>query len=406
MRMLSVEDAQEQLISLIQPVAEDELVPVAEALERVPARPVTAPIDLPPFDCSAMDGYAICGGLAFQPGSNFKVVGESLAGRPYTKKLKAGQACRILTGAAIPPGTDAIAIQEDTIRESDSIMLSGKAQIGDNIRRRGMDISAGERLSDVDEYLSPFAIGWFAACGIYEIDVIRKIRVAVFSTGDELEDPGTELEHGQIYESNRMSLAMLLRSKPVETIDLGHLKDNKTDIRNAVDSCAGDVDLIVASGGVSVGDTDLVRPVIEETGSLKFWSIALKPGKPLAVGNVNGSIFFGLPGNPVSTIITYLLFVAPTIDALSGLPWRKPTHFQAALSSTIRHRKGRREYQRGIVLSSEGSLVVSPTGDQSSNRLASFSRCNCLIQIPSHRGVLRQGEEVDILLLPGVHTFI
>ena len=404
--MLSVEDAQKRLISLIRKVDESESIPVSDALGRSPAVPVTAPIDLPPFDCSAMDGYAISGTNPFEAGENFEVVGESLAGHPYTEQLNPEQACRILTGAAIPPGTSAIAIQEDTLRKGNSIMLSDDVHAGDNIRRRGMDISAGDRLVNTGEFLSSFAIGWFAACGISEVEVVRKIRVAIFSTGDELQDPGTNLQHGQIYESNRMSLSMLLKSKPAEVTDLGHLKDDKTEIRNAIDSIAGEVDIVVASGGVSVGDTDLVRPVIEEAGNLKFWSIALKPGKPLAVGNVNGSLFFGLPGNPVSTIITYLLFVAPTIDALSGLPWRKPTHFQATLSAAIRHRSGRREYQRGILLSREGTLQVTPTGDQSSNRLASFYQCNCLIEIPSHRGALRQGETVNVWLLPGLHTFV
>lgn len=404
--MLSVEDAQKHLISLIQNVDESEFIPVSEALGRSPASPVTAPIDLPPFDCSAMDGYAISGSNSFEAGENFEVVGESLAGHPYTKTLNTEQACRILTGAAIPPGTSAIAIQEDTLRNGNSIMLSDTVQAGDNIRRRGMDVVAGKRLVNTGEFLSAFTVGWFAACGISEVEVVRKIRVAIFSTGDELQDPGTDLKHGQIYESNRMSLSMLLESKPVEVMDLGHLKDDKTEIRSAIDSIAGEVDLIVASGGVSVGDTDLVRSVIEEAGSLNFWKIALKPGKPLAVGNVNGSLFFGLPGNPVSTIITYLLFVAPTIDALSGLPWRKPTNFQATLSSGIQHRTGRREYQRGILISREGSLQVTPTGDQSSNRLASFYQCNCLIEVPSHLGVLRQGQTVNVLLLPGLHTFV
>lgn len=404
--MLSVEDAQKRLVSLIHKVDESEFIPVAEALGRSPATEVTAPIDLPPFDCSAMDGYAISGTHPVKPGKIFEVVGESLAGHPYTKTLNPDQACRILTGAAIPPGTTAIAIQEDTLRRGNSLMLSDTVQVGENIRRHGMDVATGDRIVNTGEFLSAFSIGWFAACGISQVEVVRKIRVAIFSTGDELQDPDTDLQYGQIYESNRMSLSMLLKSKPVEVTDLGHLRDDKEEIRSTIDSVAGQVDLIVASGGVSVGDTDLVRTVIEEAGNLKFWSIALKPGKPLAVGNVNGSLFFGLPGNPVSTIITYLLFVAPTIDGLSGLLWRKPTHFQATLTTAIHHRTGRREYQRGILLSREGSLQVTPTGDQSSNRLASFYQCNCLIEVPSHRAELRQGDTANIWLLPGLHTFV
>lgn len=404
--MLTVDDAQKKLRALIKTVDEYEPLPVSEALGRSLAWPVSAPIDLPPFNCSAMDGYAIAASQTADTGEQFRVVGEALAGHPFQEILNIGEACRIFTGAAIPTGTTAIAIQEQTFREDDKIVLSDPVRSGDNIRNKGMDIKMGDRLANTGEVLTPFAIGWFAACGISEVNVVRKIKVAIFSTGDELRDPGEELEHGQIYESNRMSLSMLLKSKPVTVTDLGQLKDNKTAINQAIGKVAPHVDLILASGGVSVGDTDLVRPVIEEIGKLEFWNIALKPGKPLAVGNVDDSLFFGLPGNPVSTIVTYLLFVAPTIDALSGLPWRKPTAFAATLSSDIDHRSGRREYQRGVLHSMDRVLHVTPTGDQSSNRLASFYQCNCLIEVPTHRATLRQGETVNVFVLPGLHTFV
>ncbi len=404
--MLTVDDAQKKLRALIKTIDEYESIPISEALGRSLAWPVTAPIDLPPFDSSAMDGYALSASQTADTGEQFRVVGESLAGHPFTEPLNHGEACRIFTGAAIPSGTTAVAIQEQTFKEGDSIVLSEGVNSGDNIRKKGMDIRMGDRLANTGELLTPFTIGWFAACGISEVNVVRKLRVAIFSTGDELRDPGEELEHGQIYESNRMSLAMLLKSKRVSVTDLGQLKDNKPAIRQAIRTIAPHVDLIIASGGVSVGDTDLVRPVIEEIGKLEFWNIALKPGKPLAVGNVDDSLFFGLPGNPVSTIVTYLLFVAPTIDTLSGLPWRKPTTFAATLSSDIQHRSGRREYQRGVLHSMDGVLHVAQTGDQSSNRLASFYQCNCLIEVPTHRGALRQGESVNVIILPGLHTFV
>ena len=404
--MLTVDDAQKTLLSLISTVDEYESIPVEEALGRSLAWPVTAPIDLPPFDSSAMDGYAINGAHIAGTGDQFQLVGESLAGHPYEESLNVGEACRIFTGAAIPKGTTAVAIQEHTFREGDTIVLSDVVNYRDNIRLKGMDIAIGERLANTGEILTPFSIGWLAACGIASVNVVRKIKIAIFSTGDELRDPGAALEHGQIYESNRMSLSMLLKSKPVEITDLGHLKDNKTTLKRTINRIAPSVDVIIASGGVSVGDSDLVRPAIEEIGKLEFWNIALKPGKPLAVGNVKDSLFFGLPGNPVSTIITYLLFVAPTIDSLSGLPWRMPTPFSAKLSSDIDHRSGRREYQRGVFHAADDELYVDPTGDQSSNRLASFYQCNCLIEVPTHRGRLKQGENVRIYILPGLHTFV
>ena len=405
-RMLSIEDAQRSLRNLLRRVEGSETISASDSMGRTLHKPVFSPIDVPPFKCSAIDGYALCGMQESRPGDRFKVIGESLAGHPFGEVLNLGEACRIFTGAAIPPGTTAVAPQENTILDKESIVLNENTRYGDNIRKSGSDISAGNRIADVGEYLSPFAVGWFAACGITEVEVVPKVRVAVFSTGDELREPGDELRAGQIFESNRTSISMLLKSKPTEIIDLGHLRDDENAIRNAIDQAANKADLILTSGGVSVGDADYVRPVLEELGALKFWNISLKPGKPLAVGQIRDCLFFGLPGNPVSTIVTYMLFVAPAIDGMSGLPWRKPTTFEATLSGEIEHRAGRREYQRGVFYSKDGVLQVMSTGDQSSNRLASFYQCNCLIEVPSHRDSLRQNEKVNILIFPGQHTFV
>ena len=191
-----------------------------------------------------------------------------------------------------------------------------------------------------------------------------------------------------------------MQSKPVELVDLGQLTDDPNEIKSNLQSIAGKVDLIITSGGVSVGESDYVRPVIEEIGKLEFFSLALKPGKPMAVGTIENALFFGLPGNPVSTIVTYLLFVAPAVDMMSGLPWHQPTQFRATLTTKISHKSGRREYQRGVYVDDNRLLRVATNGDQSSNRLASFHDCNCLIVVPAHQDDLDEGEMVDILLLP------
>ncbi len=404
--MLTVGEAWKSLATMLNTIEETSTVPLSEAVGRSLLSPVFAPVDLPPFDSSAMDGYAIREQRSSNVGDRFTVVGESSAGHPWNKTLESGQACRIFTGAAIPEGATAVAIQEDVHRTNNTILIGERVRYGDNIRLRGMDIKTGDRLANKGEYLSPFAIGWLAACGLAEVEVCRKIKVAIFSTGDELQDPGNELKFGQIYESNRMSLSTLMQSKPVTVVDLGHLPDDSKVIKQAISKAAGEVDLIVASGGVSVGDRDLVRPAIEELGSLEFWNVALKPGKPLAVGSIGDSFFFGLPGNPVSTIITYMLFVAPAIDVLSGVPMRKPVTFHATLTHQIEHKSGRREYQRGICIMNGAVLQVTPTGDQSSNRLASFYQSNCLIEVPSYRGSMRPGELVEVWLFPGQHTFV
>ena len=398
--MLSVETAIKKLKSIVAQVTDSETIPLRSGVGRVLRRTVTAPQHLPAFDNSAMDGYALCGPKVIKPGSKFEVIGESRAGHPWGNQLDEHQACRIFTGAAVPTGTTTIVSQEDVMKNGESVMVNREVVGAENIRKKGMDARKGTTVASTRELLSPYSIGWCAAFGVTEIEVIRRIKVAVFSTGDELREPGDSLEPGQIYESNRTTLVALLQSKPVELVDLGQLSDNPEEIKTTLQSVAGRVDLIITSGGVSVGESDYVRPVIEQTGKLEFFNLALKPGKPLAVGTIENALFFGLPGNPVSTIVTYLLFVAPTVDAMSGLPWHRPTHFRAELTTKITHKSGRREYQRGIFVGDNRKLRVATTGDQSSNRLGSFRGCNCLIVVPAHRDNLDEGELVDILLLP------
>jgi len=267
------------------------------------------------------------------------------------------------------------------------------------VRRRGHDVRCGEALCTAGTRLNAYHLSWLAACGIARVVVNRKVRVAVFSTGDELAEPGAPLGAGQIYDSNRFSVSMLLREKAATVIDFGRLADDRDAIRRALHDASEAADVVVTSGGVSVGEADYVKDVVAEVGHVDFWRIALKPGKPLAVGRIGDALFFGLPGNPVSTIVTYLLFVAPAVDALGGTMPEPPLTFRARMAEGVRHAVGRREYMRGTVRRTDEGLVVSITGDQGSNRLATFANANALVVIDENTGDLVAGDWVDVLLL-------
>ena len=397
--MLNVDDALRKLGDLTSPVLDTEVIPLTESKGRVVASAIDAPMDLPPFDASAMDGYALHANDLNQD-RELAVVGESRAGHVYQDPLAPGTAIRIFTGAPIPRGTSAVVIQEDVERNGDQISFRASLEIGENIRSRGHDIAKTQLLAKAGDRLDAYKISWLAACGVTNVTAVRRIRVALFSTGDELIDPGTPLGPGQIYDANRTALRELVSERPVEVLDLGALPDDPQAINRALETAAEAADVVVTSGGVSVGDADYVKDVVAQAGSLDFWKIALKPGKPLAVGRVGKALFFGLPGNPVSTIITYLLFVAPTIDRLCGMSDNTPYRLPAILQETIEHHQGRREYVRGVFGMNDDRVTVSPTGDQSSNRLATFANANCLIVVPEQTDDIKAGSIVDIVLLP------
>ena len=380
---------------------------IDDAIGRIAAESVAAPVDLPPFDASAMDGYAVdATGLNHRIEKRFDVIDESLAGRPAASGLSARRdAIRVFTGAAMPDGANAVVLQEDAVRRGATLITGAPIRRDQHVRHRGHDVQQGAELCCYGTRLSPFHLSWFAACGIEEVRVSRRIRVGVFSTGDELAERGTPLKAGQIYDSNRFALTSLLREKAVETFDLGCIPDDPDRIANSLDDASRNTDLLVTSGGVSVGDADYVKEAVDRIGRIEFWKIALKPGKPLAIGRVRNALFFGLPGNPVSAIVTYLLFVAPTIDRLGGHEPTPPLTLSATVNGRVRHSAGRREYLRGTLRSSDGQLVVTPTGDQGSNRLATFAEANCLVVVNEDKGDVEDGDPVDVILLPdeGAH---
>ena len=398
--MLDVDVAAARLGELIEPLRGTERVRVDTALGRVPAQDIIAPISLPPFDASAMDGYAVCAtGLGGDGRKRLQVAGQSLAGHPATEAAGAGKAIRIFTGAPMPAGADSVVLQEDVTAGEPGIEFDESVSVGQHVRPAGNDIAKGDTICHAGRRLTPYDLAWLAACGIGTVRVGRRVRVVLLSTGDELAEPGMPLGEAQIYDSNRFAMTRLLEGRGSDIIDLGCVPDDPELIRAALEEAAEAGDIIVTSGGVSVGDADFVRDLVAELGSIDFWRIALKPGKPLAVGDIQGTPFFGLPGNPVSTIVTCLLFVTPAIDLLAGAIPSPPLTIPATLTEEVPHAPGRREYMRGIASNEEGTLKVAINGSQGSNRLATFSGANCLVMIPAHASNLPAGATVQILPL-------
>ncbi len=377
------------------------------ALGRVLAEAVTAPISLPPFAASAMDGYAVrSSDLQGDPPHRLSLTGTTYAGRPSSGPTPAGGCVRIFTGGAVPDDLDTVVIQENCRIDGDTVWVDVTASAGDNVRPRGHDVAAGTDILEAGRRLSEFHVGWLAACGITRVGVRERPVVGIFSTGDELVDAmapgGQALGPGQIFDSNRLTLRLLLDRLPVRVRDFGIVPDDRARIRAVLEEADGSCQAIITSGGVSVGDADWVKDVVEEIGDLKLWKLNLKPGKPLAYGRLGRAAFFGLPGNPVSTIVTAIMLAIPAIERLCGSQPQPPIPVPAVLRGFLRHQRGREEFQRGTLRQVAGHLEVSVTGDQSSNRLASFAAANCLIRIPKDCGDLHHGSVVATLPFRGV----
>jgi molybdopterin molybdotransferase len=362
---------------------------------------LVAPLNLPPFDSSAMDGYALRSADS-KDGAELELAGASLAGHPFEGEVQPGTCIRITTGAAVPATADTVVIQENCDVTGERIRLIRAPVPGANIRPAGHDVRQGEVLYRAGTRLGPFDLAWMAACGIADLQVRPRPRIAIFSTGDELVAPGGRLSGGQIFDANREGLRALLRRLPVEVSDLGIIPDDRDSVAAALEAAARDHHLLLTSGGVSVGDADWVREVVEDLGRLDLWRLNLKPGKPLAFGSVGKALFLGLPGNPVSTIVTYLLIARPLILKLAGSEPVEVAPVRARLTEDIAHSPGREEYQRGILEATEDGLGVRTTGDQSSNRLGTFRGANCLIRVPKDAGNLKAGEWTDVLPFRGL----
>ncbi|MDH5691509.1 MAG: molybdopterin molybdotransferase MoeA [Gammaproteobacteria bacterium] len=400
-QLLSVAQAKEKILDAIEALTEFETIPLAHCMGRFLAEDICSTINVPSWDNSAMDGYAICfhadGSLADKP---YQVIGKVMAGDSSVLALTPGQAARIMTGAPVPKGTSSVVMQEHATLLGENLQVPTRIGLGDNIRRAGEDIEIGKTILRKGDLLTPPRIGLLASVGFSQVTVSRKINISLFSTGNEIKEPGEKLSEGQIYDTNRYVLKSFLSSLPVNIQDLGILKDDQAEIHAALQQASKNSDLIITSGGVSVGDADFVKQTLESLGSLSFWKIAMKPGKPLAFGHIGEALFLGLPGNPVSTTVTFLLFAKPSITKLSGGTEHQNLRLKLRTTSELRKSVGRQEFQRGIMEEgANGEWLVRTTGRQGSHVLSSMAVANCLIDLPADSEGTEINEWVDVIPL-------
>jgi molybdopterin molybdotransferase len=404
-QLLSIQEALDKIKNTIQPLHETELVNINSCLRRILSEDVFSPIPLPPFKSSAMDGFALKqSDWANNINKEFSILGRSLAGHPFQGVVEENSCVRIFTGAKIPEEFDLIILQEqiDHLDESKVSFQDHEPQ-ETYVRPVGHDIDKDTQVAAKGQRIDPILLSRLSASGIHEIRVFKKLSVGVFSSGDELVSANTaqhNLQEGQIFESNRPFLLNNLENFEISIIDYGNIPDSKAITIEYLTKASKTCDLIITSGGVSVGEADFITETIAELGTLDFWRLNLKPGKPLAFGRINGCSILGLPGNPVSTIITGLLIANPLIEHMSGARPKIPLRLKATCQQMLSHSTGRTEYQRAKYVNQEdGSLIVKQPGDQSSNRLSSFVETNCLIEIPDSKGDILAGEQVTIIPL-------
>jgi len=391
--LMHPDEAMPLLLGQVSPLTDTEVVQLPQALGRVLAEDLASFIDLPPFDNSSMDGYAFrFEDLVSEPlGNNasLTLIGQSFAGHPFTGKAKPNTCVRIMTGAPLPLGYDTVQMQEQVEVRGQDIFIQTPNAKGANVRYRGEELIAGNKVLYSGTLIGAAEMGVLATIGVSQLRVTRKLKVAFFSTGDELRPVGSELAPGQIYDSNRYSIHGLLTRANVEWIDMGVIPDDPEAIRNAFRDAAEAGDMVLTSGGVSVGDADYTKQILDEEGQITFWKLAIKPGKPFAFGHMGKAIFCGLPGNPVSSMVTFYVLVWPLIQKMQGLARTKPLQLKAKLMGNLRKTPGRVEYQRGILSHNEqGEAQVTITGRQGSGMLTSMSLANCFVILPQDQGNL------------------
>jgi len=395
---LPLSEALCRVLAAVTPVSESERMPIREALGRVMARDVRSAIDVPAHDNSAMDGYALrSADLPDAAPWKLRLIGAALAGRPFDARVGEGECVRIMTGAPVPEGADTVVMQERVEADNDRVQINALPAPGANVRLAGEDIKAGDVALSAGVQLRPAHIGLLASIGISEADVLRRPRVAFFSTGDELCEVGTPTEPGQIYDSNRYTLFGMLQRLGVEIVDLGVIRDRPDELEAGLRRAAEGADLIVTSGGVSVGEADYLVEIFERLGQIDFWSVAMKPGRPTVFGTLGDALYFGLPGNPVSVMATFYQLARPAILKLSGLGLQVPVLISATCAATIETKAGRTEFLRGVLSRGEqGHYVVAKTGHQGSGILSSMTQANCFIMIPEGAEVIEAGSQVDV----------
>lgn len=404
-RSLSASAVNAFLAQLVQPVKEIERVSIYEALGRVLAQDVISPLSVPPHDNSAMDGYAFSG-AQLQRGEalQLKSVGTALAGKAWQGKVAAGECVRIMTGAIMPAGLDTVVPQELATVSDDLVSIPPDLlQAGDNRRFKGEDLMEGHAALQKGERIGPAAQGLLASLGIDSVRVYRRLKVAYFSTGDEILSLGEPPREGAVYDSNRYTVFGLLTRLGCEVLDMGVVRDDPALLEAAFVNAAAEADAIITSGGVSVGEADFTKTMMKKLGDVAFWRIAMRPGRPMAVGRIDQSVLFGLPGNPVAVMVTFLAFVRPALLQLMGARANPLPLLKARSLEPIRKKPGRTEYQRGtVVTAADGALQVRTTGNQGSGVLSSMVQANGLIVLHHEQGNVATGDEVDVMMFEAV----
>jgi molybdopterin molybdotransferase len=400
---LSAAEARDRMLAEVAPVGGREFVPLRSALGRILATDIIAPHDVPAHDNSAMDGYAVrFDSLDTAGETRLSVVGTAFAGNSFSGLVGKGQAVRIMTGAVLPAGADCVVVQEATRIEDGMVIVPAGQRLGQNTRRAGEDLARGAVALAAGKRVGPAELGLIASLGIAEVAVKRRLRVAFFSTGDELASIGKPLAPGEVYDSNRYTLHGLLTRLGAEIIDMGVVPDVPEALEATLREAAEVADAIITTGGVSVGEADFVRDVLARLGAVSFWKLNIKPGRPMAFGKIGKAWLFGLPGNPVAVMVSYTQFALDALHRLSGLdplPLRPLLNVTAA--NAIKKQPGRREYLRGTVAAVDGQWQVNTVGNQGSGVLRSMSEANCFVVLPEDCAGVQAGDSVQVQLFEG-----
>lgn len=408
---LSVDHARRFILEQLEPIEACERVALRSALGRVLAEDVIAPCNVPAHDNSAMDGYAVRhADLSPDAPSRLQVIGVALAGKSFAGGIGPGECVRIMTGAVPPAGTDTVVIQEVVATEGELgeiVVVPSGQRLGQHIRLAGEDLAAGKPALAAGRLVHPAELGLIASLGFAEVSVKRRLRVAFFSTGDELCSIGSPLGEGEVYDSNRYTLFGMLTRMGCDVLDLGVVGDDPAALEAAFRSAAESADVVLTSGGVSVGEADFVKQLMQQLGEVLFWKIAMKPGRPMAFGRIRegsrAAWLFGLPGNPVAVMTTFYQFVRDALYTLMGAdPVPRVPLLPAVCTAPIRKAPGRTEFQRGILAAEDGHWVVRPTGAQGSGILRSMSDANCFIVLGPEQSGVAAGETVSVQLFDGL----
>lgn len=402
-QLLPAAEATRRILAHVPLIEDSEEVALAGALGRVLASDVLAPIDVPGHTNAAVDGYALAAAaLPRDDGgtgeAHLRITGTAMAGKPHDGVIGPGECARIMTGAVMPRGTDTVVMQEHVSRDGEHVRIATGHRGGQNVRHAGEDLRAGQVMLAEGTRLLPAALGMLASVGVGQLQVRRMLKVAYFSTGDELRGLGEPLEPGQVYDSNRYTLRGMLMRLGVEFHDMGVVRDDPDRLREAIDAACARADVVLSSGGVSTGDADYVKGILEQRGQVGFWRVAIRPGRPLAFGRLGRAVFFGLPGNPVAVMMTFYQFVQPALLAMMGVRAPAPIPLlEATCPEPLRKKPGRVEYFRAVLTrDADGVLRVRPTGRTGSGLLHTMNDANCLIVLPEQSGSLEAGSIVPV----------